>query len=143
MMKKILTVSGFLSVASFVIIPTLALAATTNTASATIACVGRAVALRESALGTAVKNHSQALEAVYSTRAIELAGAYSNTTTKALQAGVKVAWSDFNKSVKSVTEAWKASRNDAWSTFRTAVKACKATGDVSDSANSSSEVSGQ
>ncbi len=142
------------SVASLVMVPAFALAAmklpagkaTTNTATATsaqIACVGRAVATREAALGAAVATHANALKAAYSTRATELAGAYSNTTAKTLQAGVKVSWADFNKSVKVAATAWKASRDAVWSAFKTAVKACKATGDVTDSTNSSKEVSGQ
>ena len=107
-----------------------------------IACVGAAVAAREAALGTAVKTHTEAVEAAYTTRAIELSGAYSNTTAKTVQAGVKVSWADFNKSVRTAAATWKESRNSAWSAFRTAVKACKAGGDVTDASNSGSEVSG-
>ena len=100
---------------------------------------------REAALGTAVVAHGQAIQAAYSTRATELAGAYSNTTTKAVRDGVKVAWADFAKSVKSANDAWRTSRNTAWSNFKTAVKVCKAPAGVSDSGNSGVEtsVSGQ
>jgi len=138
MIKKILTISGMFLALSLVATPALAAAT-----SAQIACVGVAVATREAAIDAAVTTHTQAVGAAYSTRAIELAGAYSNTTAKTLQAGVKVAWADFSKSVKSAATAWRTNRNTAWSTFRTAVKACKAPSTVSDSTNSSSEVSGQ
>ena len=111
--------------------------------AAKIACVKIAVAAREAALGTAVAAHAQSVQAAYATRANELAGAYSNTTAKTLKIGVKVAWADFNKSIRSATKSWKDNRNAAWSAYRTAVKECKAASDISDASNSGSEVSGQ
>ena len=111
--------------------------------AARIVCVGTAVATREAVLATAMATHTQAIQAAYATRANELAGAYSNTTVKTLQTGVKVAWADFNKSVKAATKTWKDSRNAAWSAYRTAAKSCKATSDISDSGNSGFELSGQ
>jgi len=116
---------------------------TTSSVATKIACVEGAVATREAAIGVAVKTHTDAVNAAYLTRSIELAGAYSNTTVKTVQAGVKVAWADFNKSIKSAAITWKTSRNTIWSTFRASVKACKSPAGVSDSVNSSSEVSGQ
>ena len=107
-----------------------------------IACVRTAITARESAIEAAVSIHAQAIHDAYATRAIELDGAYSNTNVKAVQAGVKVSWADFNKSVKSASAKWKTNRNTAWSTYRTAVKVCKAPSGVSDSANSGFEVSG-
>jgi len=116
--------------------------ATTKAAdvAAKITCVKTAVATREATLATAVAAHSQAVAAAYSTRANELAGAYSNTTAKTLKAGVKVAWADFNKSIRAATKSWKDSRNVAWSAYRTAVKECRAASDISDASNSGSEV---
>lgn len=108
-----------------------------------ITCVRTAVTARESAIEVAISVHAQAIHDAYATRAMELDGAYSNTNVKAVQAGVKVSWADFNKSVKSASAKWKTSRNTAWSTYRAAVKVCKAPSGVSDSANSGSEVSGQ
>lgn len=110
--------------------------------AAKIACVRSAVSVREAAMVSAVATHAEAIKAAHATRVNELDGAYSNTTTKAVQAGVKVAWADFNKSVKAATKAWKTNKNAAWATFRTAVKDCKAPSGVSDSGNSGSEVSG-
>lgn len=108
-----------------------------------IACVKTAVVARESAFEVAVSAHTQAVRDAYATRANELDGAYSNSNVKAVQAGVKVSWADFNKSIKSATAKWKTSRNAAWSAFRTAVKVCKSPSGVSDSANSRSELNGQ
>jgi hypothetical protein len=108
-----------------------------------IACVAAAVATREAALGAAISVHGSAVSAAYTTRATVLAGAYANTTPKAVRAGVKVAWADFTKSIKSANSKWRESRNTAWSTFRSAAKACKAGSDITDSSNSGSETSGQ
>ena len=121
--------------------PVLAPARTTTADK--IACVRTAVAARESVIAAAVATHSQAVQAAYTTRALELDGAYSNSNVKAVQAGVKVSWADFKKSIKSATAKWKTSRNNAWSAFRAAVKVCKSPAGVTDSANSGSEVSGQ
>ena len=118
-------------------------AGATTTTATKIACVGTAVATREATIDAAVTAHTDAVNAAYKTRAIELAGAYSNTTAKAVQAGAKVSWADFSKSVKSATTKWKSARDSAWSIFRTSAKACKAPVGVSDSTNSSVEVSGQ
>ncbi len=108
-----------------------------------IACVRTAVAARESVMAAAVAVHAQAVQAAYTTRALELDGAYSNSNVKAVQAGVKVSWADFKKSIKSASAKWRTSRNDAWSAFRAATKACKSPAGVSDSGNSGSELSGQ
>ncbi|HEV7424662.1 MAG TPA: hypothetical protein VGO21_05780 [Candidatus Paceibacterota bacterium] len=156
MLKKIIAVSGIVMSLALAL-PVLAeTSVTTNTTdgtgatsvtmdtstSAKIACVGVAVAAREAALDAAVATHADALKAAYATRATELAGAYANTTAKGVRAGVKIAWADFTKSVKSAANTWKTSRNAAWSAFRTGAKACKPPSGVSDSTSSSAEVSG-
>lgn len=105
-----------------------------------IACVKAAVAERESALSGAVLKHQQSVNAAYSTRVAELAGAYSNTTAKNVRAGVRVAWADFSKSMKSANDTWRSERKAAWSKFKDATKACKAN-DISDSGNSGAELS--
>lgn len=149
MFKKSLRFSGMslgLVLAFSLALPALAQTTSTGATATTatkIACVSTAVATREAAIDTAVTAHADAVNTAYKTRAIELAGAYSNTTAKTVQAGVKVAWADFSKSVKSAATKWKSARNSAWSSFRTSAKACKAPAGVSDSANSSAEVSGQ
>ena len=154
MFRKILVFSGFLLALSLAASPVLAQTTVTMTASqkaeakaadvaAKIKCVADAVSLREAAISAAFMKHSESVQAAYTTRANELAGAYSNTTAKKVQPGVKVAWAGFNKTMKSAASTWKASRNTAWSDFRAAVKACKAPSGVSDSGNSGSEPSGQ
>jgi hypothetical protein len=138
MFRKIIGVSVI------VVVLAMALPALAQNTSVKITCVETAVATREAALDAAITAQTSALNAAYTVRARELAGAYSNiTTAKAVQAGTKVSWADFSKSVKSAAAAWRTSRNAAWSAFRTAAKACKAPAGVSDSANSGSEVSGQ
>jgi hypothetical protein len=114
-----------------------------TTTATKIACVKTAIDASETAIATAFTTYNTAVSAAYATRANELAGAYSNSTVKTVQAGVKVSWTGFNKSVKSATKAWTASRNTAWSAFKTATKACKAPAGVSDSVNSSLEIKGQ
>jgi hypothetical protein len=153
MMKKIISV--FMIVASLMIVTsvlaentatvtnTLPTATTVTTTSQKIACVKTAIAVRENALAGAITTYNTAISAAYATRANELAGAYSNTTVKKVQAGVKVSWADFKKSIKSANKAWVTNRNTAWSTFKTATKACKSPAGVSDSANSVSEMKGQ
>lgn len=162
MYKKFLVFGSVLLVLSFVVFPAFAETGVTSTAAITttaitkaeknaakvadvaakIACVKTAIATREAAFATAVATHSQAVQAAYSTRANELAGAYSNTTIKTLQAGVKVSWIDFNKSIKSATKAWNVNRDVAWSVFRALVKTCNAPVGVTDGGNSSSEIKG-
>ncbi len=111
--------------------------------AAKIACVGKAVAVRESTLSTAFSAHSQSMSAAYATRANELAGAYSNTTTASVQAGVKVSWADFKKTTQSANAKWKGDKSAAWTVFKNSVSACKAPSGVSDSANSSAEPKGE
>ncbi|MEI6280580.1 MAG: hypothetical protein WCP17_01090 [bacterium] len=111
--------------------------------SAKIACVKVAIAAREAAVSAAVSTHSQAVQAAYTTRTNELAGAYSNTTVKTVQAGVKVAWADFNKTMKAATKAWNTNSNTIWSTYRAAAKACNAPSGVTDGGNSGSEIKGE
>lgn len=149
-MRKILMVSGMLIAFSLTVMPALAedvsslnVVPTKISTADKIACVRTAVAIRESAIQAAFSAHAQAVQNAYATRANELSGAYSNSNVKAVQAGVKVSWADFKKSSKSAAAKWKTSRNSAWSTFRVAAKACKSPVGVSDSANSSFEVSGQ
>jgi hypothetical protein len=111
-------------------------------ASVKIACVGSAVNAREQALDAALSNHAAAITAAYSARADALKDAYSKTDVKSVRSSVRAAWSAFNASVKSARKAWNASKSAAWTSFRTAAAKCKAPADVSDSANASSEVSG-
>lgn len=108
-----------------------------------IACVRAAIATRENAIQSAVSDHQKAVQGAYATRLNELTGAYSNSNVKAVQAGVKVSWADFNKTIKSASVKWKASRTEIWAAYRAAAKACKAPAGVSDSSNSGSEMSGQ
>lgn len=144
MIKKILGASGIIMSLALVL-PAFVQATGVPTTQpiSKIACVGVAVATRESALGVAVSTHAQAVQAAYTARATALAAAYGQTTTAGVKTAVKAAWSVFNSSVKTANTAWRAARNSTWSVFRTAAKACKASIGVSDSANSDSEISGQ
>ncbi len=156
MSRKILMLSGLLVALSLAVSPVFAqdgvgVTSSTSTKAVTraaevaskIACVASAVSVREAALGAAFSTHSASVQAAYATRANELAGAYSNTTADKVRPGVKVAWEDFNRSVKNAKSAWKTSRDAAWTAFRSAAKACKVPSGVSDSAHSDSEPSGQ
>jgi len=94
------------------------------------------------ALDAAVATHLSSVQTAYATRATELAGAYSNTTAKTLQVGVKTAWTDFNKSVKAATTAWRTAATPLGQPSKSGYCMQSSAG-VSDSANSGSEVSGQ
>ncbi len=109
--------------------------------SGVVSCVGAAVNTRETALGSGISAYTQSVVGAYSTRASALQQAYSSPAT--VRAGIKAAWAAFNSSIKSASQTWRTARASAWSQFRTAVKACKAPATATDSANSSSEASGQ
>ncbi len=144
-MKKLLGISGII-MSLMLGLPVLAETNTnvvvskkSETSATKIECVGRAIATRESSLASAFNTHSEKVSAAYATRANELSGAYTNNTVKATQAGVKVAWAGFNKTVKAAKADWKTNKNTIWSDFKKSAALCKAETGVSDSANSSSE----
>ena len=151
MMKKILAASAIFAALSLT--PPVLAANSGNTAkpanspnsAAAIACVGAAVNTREAAIDAAVAVHASAARAAYSARASALKAAHTGSDVKAVRAAVKAAWSAFNKAMKDARDVWRASRDKAWSGFRVAVRACKSStaASLSDSANSSSEASGQ
>ena len=145
-MKK--TIGILTAMIALVAVPAFAqTTASTTTASsnvtASIACVGTAVDARETTIDTAINAHSAAVTAAYTARATALQQAYKGATKAQVNRDVKAAWSTFSKATKAANTAWKTSHNSAWSTFKTASKACKAPSGVSDSTNSTSEVSVQ
>lgn len=147
MLKKTLIVSGAalaLAFASSVFAQTAGNTAVppTNTTTAKIACVGAAVATRETAIDAAVNTHGQAVNTAYTTRATALGQAYHLTTIKAVNTAVRAAWSAFNSTLRTARRAWQASRDSAWKQFRTSAAACKAPLGVGDHANASLEASG-
>ncbi len=114
----------------------------TSPVAAKIACVGAAVNTREQAIDAAMTAFTVSSNAAYAARATALQQAYTNTTLAAVRAAVKVAWSDFNTSMKAARKTWLAARNDAWSAYGKAAAACKAPGGTGDGAHISSEASG-
>ena len=109
-----------------------------------IACVGAAVNTREQALITGVTTYGQSVNVAYSARAAALAQAYTQTGGNGvIKTATKAAWSTFTASTKSARAGWTTARKAAWSQFVSDAKACKAPASVSDSGNSSSEVSGK
>lgn len=120
--------------------PNMDIAPVMNTTA--VACVGSAVATRESALGAGFGAYSSVVSGAYGARATALAQAYTATSTTAVRAGIKAAWTAFNTSVRTARKTWTTTREGAWTAFRTAAKACKAPSSVNDSANASSEVAG-
>lgn len=141
-MNKTITVLAVLALGLGAALPAFAAGTTTpaGTSSATLSCVGSAVAAREGALGTGVGTFNQAVASAYSSRATALAAAYATGNASQVRTGVKAAWSAFSKSVSAARSSWKTARLGAWSTYRTAVKACHASASVTDSQNSASEV---
>lgn len=122
---------------------TTASAPKTPSSAAAIACIGAAVGVRESALGSGISTHNGAVSAAYSARATALQQAYTGSTASEVRTAVKAAWKTFAASLKSAGKAWRSTRASAWSTFKTAAKACKAPATVSDAANVSSEATGE
>ncbi len=146
MVKKFSMFSvAVLALSLLVTSPALALTATEKAAdvAAKITCVSAAVEVREAALQAAVAKRSASVAAAYTTRANVLKGAYMNTTSAKVQVGTKIAWADFNKTIRLSTATWKASHTAIWSTFKSAVTTCKAPSGVSDASNSTTEVSSQ
>ena len=130
---------------------TMALAETTGTVTpntttadmtAKIQCVGAAVDTRESAIDSAMTTFNASTNLAYSARATALHQAYALTTAVSVRAAVKVAWTAFKTSMQTARKTWQSAKMSAWSTFKTAAKACRAPAGVSDSANSSSESTG-
>ncbi len=105
-----------------------------------IACVGAAVAVRETSLDAAMTSFTQSLSSAYTARASALAAAYSASSTDAVKVGVKAAWTSFETSVKSARKTWSGARLTAWAMFRTAAKECKAPTSMSDTSSASMEV---
>lgn len=146
-MNKIISTSiAALGISALLAAPAFAATATTTpaaNATAKIQCVGKAVAAREASLSTGMTAYTSALNGAYATRGTELAAAYGKTTNAEVKAGVKVAWTNFKTSVQTARKGWRSAQKSAWEQFRAAAKTCKAPGDISDSSNASSEVSGE
>ncbi len=118
--------------------------AASDAVSGAISCVSVAVTARENALFVALGTHVQSVQNAYGVRGTSLAQAYTHVPDVGLvRSDIKAAWSTFRASIKSATKTWQGARNTAWSQFKTAARACKAPASVTDTSNSSSEVSGQ
>lgn len=104
-----------------------------------IACVGAAVAARETALTSAASTETQAIAAAYTARASALSAAYQNTDPTQAKAAVKKAWSDFTSATKGAKQTWQRSRENSWKTYRDAAKQCKGAEDITDSSNMSAD----
>ena len=100
-----------------------------------IACVGAAVAARETALITASAAETQTVAGAYTTRASALQAAYSATDAKVVRGQVKAAWDTFGTTVKGAKKTWQTGRENAWKTFRAAAKVCKGGESISDTSS--------
>ncbi len=107
-----------------------------------IACVGKVVAVRESALGTAVGAYNDAVKTAYSTRASALAKAYTLTTIADVKLAIRSAWAAYSLAAKDASRTWKTARNTAWQKYTKDVRVCKAPGSISDSGRSGYEIDG-
>lgn len=106
-----------------------------------VACIGTAVATRETALGSAVSSMNTSVENAYSARASALAAAYAQTDTAEVRTDVRAAWDAFKKDVRAARSAWKAAQKSAWNTYRDSTKSCKSAKDLGDAKSMSQEVS--
>jgi|CXWL01.1.fsa_nt_gi hypothetical protein len=107
--------------------------------STVISCLKTAVSTREASIASGWDTFSAAIDSAYSARKSALDSAYSNDTRAEVKNAVKTAWKDFKDDVKEARSAWKKTRGDAWKTFKSAKKACRASKDVDDSSNESTE----
>lgn len=108
-----------------------------------VACVGAAVAVRESALGTASQKLGTDVSAAYATRASALATAYQAGSRDQVKASVKSAWDAFKTTTQGAKKSWQSSRESAWKAYREALKQCgKGAEQVADSGNAGTEVQG-
>src|SRR5262245_3264867 len=62
-----------------------------------IACLGTAVAARESAIGSAWSDFSSAMTSAYAARGSALAGAYAKSNPAEVKTAVKAAWKAFKE----------------------------------------------
>ena len=107
------------------------------------ACLGAAVAVRESSLDAGMTIYTQALNAAYAARATALETAYAQTDgNKSVHTSIKSAWAVFAASMKDSRNTWRFARNAAWTTFSSSTKSCKALQSISDQDHSIQEVSG-
>jgi len=140
MNKTFKIVTGLAFLASCALFATSLVFAQNNTPSQ---CLGAIVAVRESALDSAMTTYTEAVSNAYAARATALAAAYAQTTSnKAIHNSVKSAWSTFTQSMKDARTTWRSARNGAWSAFGASAKSCKATQSISDADHSIQEASG-
>ena len=104
-----------------------------------IACVGAAVAARETSLSSAAATQNQAVATAYAARAAALNTAYAGTDAQAVKESVKKAWEDFSKATKGAKQTWQRSKENSWKTFKDAVKACKGAEAITDTSSVSME----
>ena len=138
--KKIALTAAIAAGVAAVVLPVLAAAKLTPTQ---ISCVAAAVTAREIQLTAGIQTYTQAVNAAYSARSSALQAAWANTTTSAVNAGVRVAWTAFRNAMKTATSTWKGTKQGAWKQFNSAEKTCKVPAASTDAANQSLEAVGQ
>jgi len=110
--------------------------------AAMIACVGTAVNTRESSLIAGQETLSASINSAYEARAGALKTAYAQTSAEGVRSSVKSAWQKFQSSTKSAQTAWRSTSKRAWDAYNSAVKSCKAPSTITDTANTTLEVTG-
>jgi len=88
------------------------------------ACLGAAVAKRETAVASAFSAKSTAVSAALTKRASDLSAAWAMTVVKDRNAAIKAAWKAFNASATAARKAYRTTNSGVWKTFRTDAKAC-------------------
>lgn len=115
----------------------------TTTSATMLSCIKSAVTTRENSLYTAITAHHTTVAGLYANRKSDLPTYYNGTYTSAqIKEKLKSAWSSFRSHMKEAKKTWNTSQRAAWKKYRDDVKACRATNDITDERNSSSEAKG-
>jgi len=108
------------------------------------ACIGVAVLAREDRLGRALETYTDDLQDAYRKRADDLRLAYvwNLTGLQGIKDLKKVAWTNFNTSIKNARNKWQTTRNEWWAYYRVAGNLCGAPSGTGDGSFSGYEVKG-
>ena len=106
-----------------------------------IACVGKAVDVRETALGLAFSTFASAQSAALSARQSGLHTAWAMTDGKARNAAIQTAWQAYRSAHKSAVTAHQEADKSAQSRFKNVAKDCKGGDAVATSAPADSSLS--
>lgn len=120
--------------AAFVAMPALAYGGSSSDSSSTdLSCMQSAVEKRDNAIIDAWDDLHDDMTAALTERRDDLKSAWGLSDKKERRAAIKAAWKAFKAARKDAHKAFGAARKDAWKTFKTDAKACKGSGEETES----------